>query len=153
MLDPKRQDLRDKLKGRIVLVGADFAYTDKHRTPLTVWNGEEMAGVVVHAHVVAQLLDNRSVAELSPEAARVVALVLASVGGVLGWQFRRRHFDFLGWSIAAAVLTGIDALIFSNLHVILPFTMAMLAWFAGVTSGHNLGHVYDWTIERDRQRA
>ena len=153
VLDPKRQDLRDKLEGRIVLIGADFAYIDRHRTPLTVWSGEETAGVMVHAQVVAQLLDARAVSDVTPANARLVALALACLGGLLGWRFRFRRFDFLGWSIAAAGLTAIDALIFSNAHVILPFMVSMLAWFAGVTAGHNLGHIYDWELKRAGQRA
>ena len=153
LLDPKWQHLRDRLKDRIVLVGADFAYIDRHRTPLTVWNGEETPGVMIHAQIAAQLLDGRNVSELTPQAARLLALMLACVGGLLGWWFRMRRFDFLGWGIAAAVLTGIDALIFSNLHIILPFMMSMLAWFAGVTAGHNLGHVYDWVEQRAGARS
>ena len=144
VLDLKREDVRERLKGKIVLVGADFAYADRHRTPLTIWNGEEAAGVSVHAQMVAQMIDRREIAELTPNTARLVALALGALGGLLGWRYFRRRFDFLSWTMATVALTVIDAIVFSNLRVIVPFMMFMLAWFAGVTTGHNVRHLYEW---------
>lgn len=148
VLDPRRADLAPRLKGRIVLIGADFAYVDRHRTPLTIWNGEEAAGISVHAQVIAQLIDRRSIAELSPNRARLVAFALGVIGALLGWRYFRRRFDFLGWSIAAGGLTAIDAFVFSNFRVIVPFMMFMLAWFSAVMAGHNLRHLYEWRLLR-----
>lgn len=148
VLDPKRDDVHNKLKDKIVLIGADFAYIDRHRTPLTIWTGEEAAGIAVHAQVLAQLIDRRSIIELTPNNARLVALVLGGIGFLLGWRYFRRRFDFLGWSIAAAGLTVIDAIVFANFRVIVPFMMFMLVWFSAVMAGHNLRHLYEWRLLR-----
>ena len=148
LLGPQGLEHAAQLKGRIVLIGADFAYVDRHRTPLTVWSGEDTPGVMVHAQIVAQLVDGRSADDLTPERSQFVLVALACFGGFLGWRFREREFDFLGWSIAAFALTITDALVFSNLRLILPFMVSMLTWFAAVTVGHNLGLLYDWEIRR-----
>jgi len=47
-------------KNKIVLIGADIPHADRHRTPLTARAGNgELAGVLVHAHILAQMLDGR----------------------------------------------------------------------------------------------
>jgi CHASE2 domain-containing sensor protein len=39
------------------LIGNDRPYIDRHRTPFSAKSGDEMLGVMVHAHITAQLLD------------------------------------------------------------------------------------------------
>jgi class 3 adenylate cyclase len=50
------------LKDKIVLIGADLTFTDRHRTPFHAGFGPGdhlMPGVDIHAHALAQLLDGR----------------------------------------------------------------------------------------------
>lgn len=51
------------IKDKVVLVGSDLTLTDRHRTPFAVGVGEraerETAGVIVHAHALAQILEGR----------------------------------------------------------------------------------------------
>src|SRR5262249_16345816 len=60
--------LHDVFKNRIVLIGGAFPDRDRHRTPLFNADGEmgssKVHGVYLHAHVVAQLLDQRSIRDL-----------------------------------------------------------------------------------------
>lgn len=142
LLNPQKS-LGGDLKGRIVIIGGWFPYTDRHRTPFSAWSNEMMAGAEVHAHALAELLDKRRVVELTPERGRLMLAAVAAIGGVLGWRYRHRRFDFLGWSIASSLLIAIDALVFSQFGVILPFILIMLAWFAGVMGGHHIGHIVD----------
>lgn len=156
MLDPgKKAENTAALAGRIVLIGADLALADQWRIPLTAWTKRSTAGVLIHAQQVAQLLDGRSVVELGSgsRSARLVLLGLAIAGGLAGWRFRNRKFDFLSWGAATVMLICLDAVLFKTLHVILPFLMSLLAWFCGVTAGHHLGFIQDWALSNRKAVA
>ena len=43
-------------KDKIVLIGGEYPYLDRHRTPLSLWTGNNMLGVKIHAIIVAQLI-------------------------------------------------------------------------------------------------
>lgn len=65
-------------KDKVVLVGADLPFEDRHRTPLAAGLGRDagtLPGVTVHAHALAQLLDG--VRPPQPALAVEVALALA----------------------------------------------------------------------------
>ena len=76
------------IAGKIVLLGADLSLTDRHRTPFAVAReGREgtIAGIVIQAHILAQLLEGR----VAPEDRALVPLVttlalLALIGAALG---------------------------------------------------------------------
>jgi len=52
------------VRGKIVLVGGDFIDRDRHLTPFSVIDGASMPGVMVHAQILAQILDGREVVTL-----------------------------------------------------------------------------------------
>lgn len=148
-------EAQQRLKGKVVLIGADLPRRgDHHRTPLTVGKVDgEVPGVSIHAQMVAELIDWRRVTELSDNSIRIVLAVFAAVGFLLGWRFRYRRFDFLNWTIGTAVLITIDVFFFRVFHIILPFLVTVLAWFAGVTAGHHLGRVADRIRPRAKETA
>ena len=102
------------IKGRLVLVGADLSMVDRFSTPITRVTGEDMPGVAVHAHLLAQRLDDRRLAlmpdwsfwliafgvvaagaltSISPYAATVTALIgLAEVLALIGAPFLLQRF-------------------------------------------------------------
>ena len=98
--------------GRIALIGLDLPGTDRHRTPLDV-AGVSLPGVVIHAHVLAQLLDGRRLARAPPAVDGVLALLAALAGlGLARWT--------VAWplKLAAGVALGLG------------YGAAALAWFA-----------------------
>jgi adenylate cyclase len=141
---------RAQLKGKAVLIGNDRPYVDRHRTPFTVKSGDDMLGLMVHAHITAQLMDGRSYSELGATASRVLVAALALIGFLLGWIFREQRLDLTGRSIATVALVAIDALIYARLRIILPFTLALTAWLIGVAAGHHLRAVVAWASARFR---
>ena len=75
------------LAGKIVMVGADLTLIDRHLTPFARTAGSidgQMAGVVIHAHGLAQLLDGKGVKMLAPQEALLLLLVMALIGSGLG---------------------------------------------------------------------
>ncbi len=128
----------EALKGRVVLVGGDFPYLDRHLTPLAALGGEKMAGVFVHAHILAQLMDGRAFYELTAQQVRWLLLGVALAAALLGWLFGVRHYHLFGWSVATAILVGVDAVLFSQFRTILPFTLMAIAWVLGAAAGRCL---------------
>jgi hypothetical protein len=47
---------------------------------------------------------------------------------LLGWIFWEQRLDLTGRSIATLALVAIDAFIYAQLRIILPFTLALTAW-------------------------
>src|SRR5262249_47952984 len=74
------------LAGKIVLVGSDLTLVDRHRTPFSTLDasGEGMAGVIVQAHALSQLLHGRQAPGVSWPVNFYVALGLGLLGAVLG---------------------------------------------------------------------
>ena len=72
------------LSGKIILVGADMPQKDRHRTPLALRvNQQETTtpGVVIHANILAQILDARVLPQL-PGGASALVLIAFVVFGV-----------------------------------------------------------------------
>jgi CHASE2 domain-containing sensor protein len=148
-------DRAQELRGKIVLIGGDFRDInfDLHRTPLSRWTDEDMLGVTLQAHLLAQLLDGRYYAELNVGQARVLLFSLALIGVLLSYVTGRK--DLLRLGIATVVLIAMDAATFSLLRVSLPFALGLYAWGVGVTGGHSLRRVshWFWFTRRARRRV
>ena len=105
-----------------------------------------MSGVDIHAHMAAELIDaNRSYAELGRTSAQIFLGLLAALAIVLGARFQRRGFDFLNWQVASFLVIALDLIMFRYFHLMLPFTLAAVAWIAGVTMGTQLRRALEWT--------
>jgi CHASE2 domain-containing sensor protein len=137
-----------RLENKIVLVGGDFPFRDRHRTPLNVWQRDDLPGVAIHAHILAQLLDGRRYAELSGLQSNVLVAALASLGLLLGWLPWRTRIDLRSYGLATAALVAIDAALYYWLRLALPFTLALWAWVIGITGGHYGRAVWAWARHR-----
>jgi len=128
------------LRGRLVIVGGDFPLRDRHRIPLSVLDGQTVPGVVIHAHILAGLLDgSRTLRELAPIPAQLVLAGVALLGFGLGWLLWRSPIvGFLGSGFATALLIAADVACFTQYGLLLPFTLALVAWVAGLTAGRFL---------------
>ena len=97
-------------QGRHVLIGVDLPAIDRHPTPLTSARGVaagSMAGIEVHAHLLAQLLSGRGlpVPTFPQTVALLMAAAMISAGGFL--MVRQPKLFFAGF---AALLAGYLAL-------------------------------------------
>ena len=130
-------DLGAQIRNRVVIIGGDFRLRDRHRVPQTVRTGAHMPGAVIHGQIAAGMLEpQRVVHELDPLWARafVAAVALAGIG--LGWYLGLGTLvTYLGWGFATAALVAVDAFAYRYLHLLLPFSLAALAWVAGITAG------------------
>jgi CHASE2 domain-containing sensor protein len=139
--DPNAKAARAGLKDKIVIIGGLFPDIDQHLTPLTSQYNERMAGALIHAHIAAELVDGRSIVQLESDSwiLRLELAVLAALGFLVGWRYRLRRQGLLLGSIATAVIIALDTFVFWQFRIILPIVLALLAWFLGEFSGHNVG--------------
>jgi adenylate cyclase len=142
------------LNGRVVFIGGKLFSLDRHWTPLSLRTGEGMSGVDIHAQMAAELIDgNRSYAELSPLEARTFIAVLACLGIILGARYQTRGVNFLDWRVASLVVIALDLIAFKFFHLMLPFTLAAVAWVAGVTAGTQCRNGIAWSRSLWRSAA
>lgn len=134
---PVGMAVRERLRGRLVLIGGGFPDRDRHRTPLFDSDGSGGAstvhGVFLHAHALAQILDGRYIYEI-PE--WPVVLLLSATGFMLGLYFNDRGFRWLTGTVVTGALIAIDLLLFWQLRWIVPYVAAVTAWLLGGIGGY-----------------
>jgi CHASE2 domain-containing sensor protein len=142
------------VKNRAVFIGGKLFSLDRHWTPLSLITAGGMSGVDIHAQMAAELIDTkRSYSELDPLRVRIFMAALACLGFLLGARFQRRGFDFLDWRVASFAVIALDLAAFRFLHLMLPFTLAAVAWIAGVTAGSQLWKASKWVRSQWRSAA
>jgi len=68
-------------EGKIALIGVDLVDIDRHRTPTGIIAGSgRIPGILVHAHVLGQLLDGRRITETPGVAQFLILLFMAAIG-------------------------------------------------------------------------
>ena len=139
--DPLVQAAREQLKDKIIIVGGLLPDVDQHLTPLTSRSNEMMSGTAIHAQMVAELVDGRSVGQLEVDSlpTRLGLAFLAAFGFLIGWRYRLKRKGILLSSLATIVILALDSVVFSQARIVLPIVLALLSWFIGEFSGHWLG--------------
>jgi len=139
--DPLVKAARGGLEGKIVIIGGLLPDLDQHLTPLTSLTNDKMSGPLIHAHIVAEMVDGRSVGQLEVDSVvlRLGLAFLAGFGFLIGWRYRLKRQGILLSSLATVVILALDTFAFWQSRIILPIVLALLAWFMGEFSGHYLG--------------
>ena len=133
---PVAAALLARIKDKVVIIGGDFPDIDRHQVPMVTWRGEddEIAGMLIHAQVAAQLLDERSIEHLE----RNVLLALFAVLALLGLWFGVRH-GFVAVSLyattASVLVVAADIVLFQFMDRIIPFGACFAALILGVIGG------------------
>ena len=100
--------------------------------------------MLIHAHILAQLLDSRYLYELDGRARLLLLIGVGLAGLVLGWTLGERRASLLNLGLATAVLVAIDALCFLGFRMVLPFTLMLCVWFIGALAGRHLRILATW---------
>jgi adenylate cyclase len=151
--ETRRKELADRIKDNIVLTGIDMPNSDRHDTALSVWTDDKMLGAMIHAHILAQLLDGRYFTEFAGRERSMWISAVGLIGLVLGWSLRGKRAAFLNFSVATAILVAIDAVCYSGLRIVLPFALTLAVWFIGVMLGQHLRVLAWWATARPRDAA
>ena len=112
---------------------------DQHLTPLSITNSQRYSGVSIHAQILAQLLDRRSI---GPPALpmQMLILVIAACGGIwVGRRDPRGHYLFWVRSVGALGLIIVATMAFTFFGLIFPISLTLLFLLAGTTFGYHSG--------------
>ncbi len=132
---PTASVLSALLKDRIVFIGADLIGIDRHLTPLASWTSDgEVAGILLHAHIAAQLIDGRAIERVHPHAIRVLYALLTMFGLWIGLRYGFRGYSIY-FGTATLMIAGADILIFIFIKQFLPFTACILIILLGLCGG------------------
>jgi CHASE2 domain-containing sensor protein len=148
----------DRLKGRVVLIGAQMIDRDVHETPLSVLEGP-VPGVMIHAQAIAQRLDghrdisvlpfslNLSAVALLAYAtfwlARIVSRQLPEVG-VVSWCYGK------AWAVGGFVLIGLAGLLALRIGGIELSSIALATVWIGAGWGGKMSNKLPIFIAADR---
>ncbi|MEW5962211.1 MAG: CHASE2 domain-containing protein [Pseudomonadota bacterium] len=132
--------LRTRLSGKIVVVGADFPDRDRHPTPMTLFDDTGMAGVEVHAHILAALLDRRRLDDLDAPWRPVLMFLAAGLGFLAGWLARASPGGLAVAGLVGMMLVGgVSMAMLWQLRTIVPIGTVAALFFAGVIGGRLVG--------------
>lgn len=137
---------RAALENRIVLIGADLGDSTRLRTPLSVLESSysrDLPGVVIEAHILSQLLENRRLEIPSTQQKLLVVILMAILGCVVSLLRVRLLFKIL-ISVALLPLAWIGAFsIYLTQQVLLPMVAPTLAFVVALI----LSAFWQWRTE------
>ncbi|MBF0179641.1 MAG: CHASE2 domain-containing protein [Magnetococcales bacterium] len=124
------------LRGKIAIIGGDLPLSDRHRTPLNVVShpAEEngnMAGVLIQAHALAQILEGRTHPGVG-NAAQWTILAAATLLGILLARLETAFILNAGLGLGGTMLLwGGGFLLFARLGVLVPLGTPTLGMWLG----------------------
>jgi adenylate cyclase len=130
-------EMRDRIRDRIVLVGGSYEDRDRHFTPMSIVDGALLSGIQIQAQILAQLIDGRSVQELSLVQELITAFVLALIGFIGGRRFRLNDFQMFVYGGGFLFLVGGGIILFRFFSIILPSEISFFSLLAGIFLGHH----------------
>ena len=130
---------RGALAGKIVLIGGGFRDRDLHLTPLTVASREPIHGVGIHAQILAQLRDGRTIHEMPWWVEFLIAAGVAGLGIYAAIHWTLSGSGVLSTVIAFLAIVTAGSLLFWTTHITLPSATLFLAWAFGLFAGNWAG--------------
>ncbi|MBL8834571.1 MAG: adenylate/guanylate cyclase domain-containing protein [Rhodospirillales bacterium] len=122
-------------RDKIVLVGANLSLTDRYRTPFSIGRDvgdNRMAGIVIQAHILAQMLEGRVAPEDRAFVPHLVTLaILALIGAALGSTGVPIWARLGGATLAVVLMWAAGWYLFKANHPFVPLVEAL-------TGGRNL---------------
>lgn len=122
------------IDGKILLVGADLPHDDRYPTSFVALDGLEagtLAGVQIHAHSIAELLDGREIRLTGFSVDTLLAAFLAFCGLIAGVSTTRIEIKIAGVTILVVALWSGSIWLLAETKFVVPLVMPT---FALVTS-------------------
>jgi adenylate cyclase len=132
-----RPEWANRVKDKIIIVGGNFEDRDRHLTPMSIVDGARSPGALIHAQIVAQLIDGRSLRPLTNPQEFSVVFLLALLGIFGGRWFRFKDYELFVYGAGVLALVGVGIWLFKSESVILPSDTTFYSLIAGIAVGHN----------------
>ncbi len=121
------------LKGKIVLIGPDFAGLDQHSVPFSLGSEQHLyPGIFVHAQALAQILDQRFFFNWNTEEQFLLLFVIGLLGAAAGWACHNTRADLV-IGVGGSLLIIALSVPFFIAHVPLPTALAILSWALSIS--------------------
>jgi class 3 adenylate cyclase/CHASE2 domain-containing sensor protein len=136
-------------KDRIVLIGTDVTLDDRHRTPFATVAGDRdptMAGVVIQAHALSQLLNHKASPRVGWWTDFLIAFGAALIGAALG------TFSFSLWWRVVGLAVAIVAAWFLSVYVLFDDAQIMIGLIAPTLSSAGAFAAMESLSGRDARR-
>ncbi len=138
ILSPAQGPSAPSLKGKIVLIGPDFAGLDQHSVPFSLGRSQEVfPGVFVQAQVLAQILDNRFFFNWNSTQQFLMLFVVGLIGAAVGWRYHNSRGDLV-LGIAGTLLMIALSVPFFQARIPLPTALAFLIWALSLSTGQRI---------------
>jgi class 3 adenylate cyclase len=128
---------RSALENRIVLIGTDLSDTSRLRSPLSVLESgfsRDLPGIVIEAHVLSQLIENRSMNITSAQKGFLFILLMAGLGCLVSFLKTRLLFKLL-LSLALLPIAWLASFsVYIITHNIVPMVAPTFAFFVAVVA-------------------
>ena len=122
---------QDWFRDKVVLIGADLPMTDRHRTPFATVEGSRdgaQPGVMIHAQMLAQILDGRTLDVPGPIAAALLLFAAALLGAGSGCLDLGLAWRAIGMTGLLAVFWSASFVLYAGGGPLLPLLMPSLAF-------------------------
>jgi adenylate cyclase len=136
--------------GKIVLIGFELGFEDRHLTPLTRGRltAAELAGIQIHAQALAQLLDKREISIAGVGWNFAIALIFACLGiSLLLFELKLRTQLLLVVALLFAIWVG-GALFFSFGNTMIKLLPPILA----LVLSSLISVIYQWRTEQSKRQ-
>ncbi len=121
------------LKGKIVLIGPDFAGLDQHSVPFSLGSEQNLyPGISVHAQALAQILDGRFFLNWTTGQQFFLLFVFGLLGAGAGWTFHNTRADLV-IGVAGSLLIIALSIPFFVAHAPLPTALAIMSWALSIS--------------------
>ncbi|MBF0361522.1 MAG: adenylate/guanylate cyclase domain-containing protein [Oligoflexia bacterium] len=125
------------IRDKIILIGAILPHEDRHRTPLSLLSSNsssnDISGIEIHAHVLAQILDNQYRKEIPLLVDILLTTIFVSFALIVGMILFNTWIKIL-ISIFILLLLWISSFYFKALFFIPTFTLTV-CYFISFSTG------------------
>ncbi len=136
------------IDGKVVLIGVDLVDIDRHRTPFNLSNWRErMAGIEIHAHALAQLLNGRALWVTSVPTNFVIGLLAGILGVVIALVRAPMAAKVVIGALIVILFWTCSFFIYRYGGPLYPVFMPVLALVAAIS----LTSVFDGRREREKR--
>ena len=127
-------EMKDRIKGRIVLLGNYSGNDDLHRTPIS----EATYGLRIHAAIISTILSNHYVTEIPSYGSWLIAILICTMIILLKLALQTKKYGAFAVRICQILLIALSVLIgcyiFKDLRIVIDINKIVLMLLLGILS-------------------
>jgi class 3 adenylate cyclase/CHASE2 domain-containing sensor protein len=130
----------DWFRDKIVLIGSSLPFSDRHRTPFSTVAGSkgDMAGIEIHAHTLAQILDGTRIRQPPAPAGIAMIALMATIGAITAVSSIPFILRLSAPLAAIIAYVGIAGALFYLQLIMLPIVASILGCFLAAATANGV---------------